>query len=280
MPDAAAHWTHDLSPFLVQFGNGYGIRWYGLAYLAGFMIAWRLFLRWSREGWLPLDAGAAGDLLTAAIIGTLLGGRLGYCLLYDLPMTLRDPASVIAFWRHGGLSGMASHGGVLGMVAGAWWFARQRKVSPWRFWDAIALAAPPGIFLGRIANFINGELWGRPSNAPWAVIFPDSPAPLVPRHPSQLYEALLEGLLLGAVLWTIQRRTPREGAVFAGVLTAYPLLRILGECFREPDIQIGYMAFGLTQGQILSLAMLAPGAACWAWVLRRPAGMGKAPPRG
>ncbi len=244
-----------------------GIRWYGLAYAAGFAAAWFLFERWRKSGWLPLkNSDASSDLISFAIAGTIVGGRLGYCFLYDLHTTLANPFSIFEIWN----GGMASHGGVIGLVAASWIYARKNSISHLRLMDAFSIAATPGVFLGRLANFVNGELWGRPSDAAWAVVFPNSPAPLVPRHPSQLYEAMLEGLVLGALLVLAKSCfKKREGIVFASVLVLYPVLRIFVESFREPDKQIGFLLGGWTLGQWLSFAMLWGGLLFFFYLFRK-----------
>ena len=259
-----AYYYHNLSPFLFEFSPGLGPRWYGIAYLAGFGIAYQLFIRWQRQGWLSLNIGLIPPFFTNVILGTLLGGRLGYCFFYDGTRTLAEPWTIFQVWK----GGMSSHGGIIGLTLAAWIFAKRHKLSPWHLWDAIAAAAPLGLFLGRIANFINGELWGRPSQVPWAVIFPDSPLPLQPRHPSQLYEAILEGILLGIILGLVKKKTQIPGTVCATFLTAYPLLRIIGEQFREPDVQIGYWFGFLTQGQLLSFIMLGLSLGIW-WKIKK-----------
>jgi phosphatidylglycerol:prolipoprotein diacylglycerol transferase len=255
-----ATWTHDLSPFALQFSETFGIRWYGLAYIAAFAIAYQLFARWTKAGWLPLHRERVGDFLVeAGVLGTLVGGRVGYCLIYATTEWLHDPLMVFRVWE----GGMASHGGIVGIFLGAWWFARRHHLPLLRLLDALSLAATPGIFLGRMANFINGELWGRTTDVAWGIIFPNSPQPWTPRHPSQIYEALLEGLLLGVIGWLVKRKIPMRGAVFAIICTAYPALRIVGECFREPDPQIGWLAAGLTMGQWLSIGMLLASMGVW-----------------
>lgn len=262
-----AYWVHDLSPFALELAPGVGLRWYGLAYVAGFVIGWWLMRRWSREGWLPIPEGEVGDFLFwVAFMGVVLGGRLGYCAFYRLGSTLGDPLSIFRVWE----GGMSSHGGIAGLWVAVWIYSRRKGLPLFRLADALALASTPGIFLGRVANFVNGELWGRQSWVPWAVIFPESPMPDVPRHPSQLYEAGLEGVVLGVILFGIKRLTPRHGAVIAGLMIAYPLLRIVGECFREPDEHIHYLWGGMTYGQLLSAMMLVLGLLLLGWVSRRP----------
>jgi phosphatidylglycerol:prolipoprotein diacylglycerol transferase len=262
-----AYFTHDFSPFLIHFSGNWGIRYYGLAYVLGFAAMYWWFRYFHRKGWSPLDRYQTADLLTWVVAGTLIGGRLGYCLLYDFSRTVSDPVSVVAFWREGGISGMASHGGMAGIVLAVALFARRRRQNFWLLADNIVTMAPVGLFFGRLANFINGELWGRPTEAPWAVIFPDA-GPL-PRHPSQLYEALLEGLALFVIMLWLRRRQAATGVPLLAFFFCYGVFRIIGECFREPDAQIGYY-FGLaTQGQLLSLALLVIPAAVYLWKFRR-----------
>jgi phosphatidylglycerol:prolipoprotein diacylglycerol transferase len=259
-----AAYVDTLSPTLVDFGHGIAIRYYGLAYLLGFVGCY-LGVRWqARLGWSPLSLRQVDDLAFLYVpLGVLVGGRLGYCLLYDWPETVRAPWTIFAVWR----GGMASHGGMLGVIAALFFFARRNRLPFYVAADAAAICTPIGLGLGRIANFINGELWGRPTNVPWAVVFPKAPpvdGVLVPRHPSQLYEAVLEGVLLFLVLLWVRRRTlhpRRDGVVALTFLAVYALFRIVVECFREPDLQIGYL-FGidrygfLTQGQLLSFLLL------------------------
>ncbi|MDR1304638.1 MAG: prolipoprotein diacylglyceryl transferase, partial [Verrucomicrobiales bacterium] len=195
------------------------------------------------------------DLLTWVIAGTLIGGRLGYCLLYDFHRTVSDPLSIIAFWREGGISGMASHGGIIGVVVAAAWFAHRQRVSFWQLADNIVTVAPVGLFCGRLANFINGELWGRPATVPWAVIFPAADGQ--PRHPSQLYEALLEGAALLVIMLALRYRKAATGVPLTVFFIGYAGFRIIAECFREPDPHIGYYWGCVTQGQLLSLALIA-----------------------
>jgi phosphatidylglycerol:prolipoprotein diacylglycerol transferase len=251
-----AYYVHNLSPFLIQFSDNWGLRWYGLSYAAGFVLA-SMLLQWqAQRGYLKLPPLAVSDYLSWIIGGVLIGGRLGYCLFYDFDKTMHDPVSVIAFWRQGGFSGMASHGGVLGVILVIYLFARRQKISFWQLADATVLATPLGLFLGRCANFINGELWGRPTDVPWAVVFANTGGGNLPRHPSQLYEAGLEGLLLFAVLWWMRPRVKQDGWMALTFVGGYGLVRIFGELFREPDVQIGYYWGGITQGQILSFGMV------------------------
>jgi phosphatidylglycerol---prolipoprotein diacylglyceryl transferase len=251
-----AYYVHNLSPFLVRFNEHIGIRYYGLAYALGFLGLY-FGLRWQvKRGWLALTKDDVVDFLTAMIVGVIVGGRLTYCLLYGWETTVHDPLSIFYVWQ----GGMASHGGIAGAVVAIFWFARKKGIPFYVLADATALCTPPPLALGRIANFINGELWGRPATVAWAVIFPD--APLVngvaaPRHPSQLYESALEGVLLTAVLLVLRFKAKRAGTISIAFLAGYAMLRIVGEFFREPDAQIGYYFGFVTQGQLLSLALLA-----------------------
>jgi len=263
-------YTHDLSPFLIQFGNGWGIRYYGMAYVLGFL-AWFYGLRWFRKlGWSQLNEQQISELLFYTVVGVLIGGRLGYCLFYDWVETVRDPISIIAFWN-GGIRGMASHGGIVGALLGFLLWARKNRVDGWAVADNAAVFAPVGIFLGRIANFINGELWGRASDVSWAVIFPDAGA--VARHPSQLYEAGGEGLLLGWLMFWWRSRSPKpSGQVLAAFFVVYALIRFGIEFFREPDAG-DPLAWGLSRGQLFSVGLGIVGAGVWLWRSRGGKGL-------
>lgn len=251
-------YVHDLNPFLIEFGQGWGIRYYGMAYVAGFL-AWFYGLRWFRNrGWSALSDDQISELLLYTVLGVLIGGRLGYCLLYDWAETIRHPIRVVAFW-HGGLRGMASHGGIAGALTGFLLWARKARVDGWGVADNAAVLAPVGIFLGRLANFINGELWGKPSQVPWAVIFPDS-GTQVPRHPSQIYEALGEGLLLGCVMyWLRSKNLLPSGRVTGAFFIVYGIIRVGLEVFREPDGGDPLLA-GLSRGQWFSIGLIIVGA--------------------
>lgn len=240
---------HDLDPFLWHFGGGVGIRWYGLAYLAGFVLGYVL-LRWQMSrGWVHLEEGEDLDLVLTVAIAGVLGGRLGYVLLYGPGRVVRDPFSVFRIWE----GGMSIHGGVAGAVVGLLWFARRFDYDFWTLADAASLATPPGLFLGRVANFINGELWGRPTGEGWGVVFPRAPGSGVPRHPSQLYEAVLEGVVLLMLLVMVRRRADRPGVVSGSFLASYGILRFLVEFVRAPDPHIGYELWGMTRGQEYSV---------------------------
>jgi phosphatidylglycerol---prolipoprotein diacylglyceryl transferase len=257
-----AYYVHDLSPFLWQWSENWGLRYYGLAYLMGFIGAWIGLQIFQRKGWSQLKPGEESDLLTWLVLGVLLGGRLGYVLFYeDWRRTLHDPLGVIAFWREGGISGMASHGGFAGVILAIYLFSRYRKISFWSLADNIAVLTPLGLFWGRVANFINGELWGRPSTLPWAVIFPQDPMSL-PRHPSQLYEALGEGLLLFFLMLYLRSKHWAVGRISLLFLGLYALARTGCEFFREPDGGVYYFDF-FTKGQLLSFVLLIFAGAMW-----------------
>ena len=260
------YYTHDLSPFLIQFGSGWGIRYYGMAYVVGFLV-WFYGLQWFRKlGWSNLNESQISELLFYTVIGVLVGGRLGYCFLYDWAETVRNPISIIAFWN-GGIRGMASHGGILGALLGFLLWARKNGVDGWAVADNAAVLAPVGTFLGRIANFINGELWGKVGEVPWAVIFPD--AGTQPRHPSQLYEALGEGLFLGlAMAWLRSWRLGPSGQLVGAFFGIYGLVRLILEVFREPDVGDPLWA-GMSRGQWFSVGLMIVGSGVWVWRKRR-----------
>ncbi len=232
------------------------IRWYALAYIVGLLLGWRLARRLvTRPGW-NLTPEGVDDLLFYVTLGVILGGRLGYVLFYQPGYYAANPLEILYVWR----GGMSFHGGLVGVLVAALYFARRTGANPLEVADLLAAVAPLGLFFGRIANFINGELWGRPTDVPWAVIFPM--AGPEPRHPSQIYEALLEGLLLFVLLQFLARRPrrPEQQGVLTGVfLLGYGLARSFVELYREPDPQLGYLWGGLTMGQILSIPLVLAG---------------------
>jgi len=244
-------------PVIVQLGP-LSIRWYALAYITGLIIGWRLVRRLVRLPPVVATGVQVDDFLTWATLGVVLGGRLGYVLFYQPSTYLAHPAMIFAVWE----GGMSFHGGMLGVAIAITIFCARNAIPLLGFADKIAVAAPIGLGLGRVANFINGELWGRPAPdwLPWAMIFPR--AGMQPRHPSQLYQALLEGLLLFLVMFVLSRRESvraRFGTLAGVFLCGYAVARIIGECFREPDAFLGFLAFGTTMGQILSIPMLLAG---------------------
>lgn len=251
---------HEIDPIAFSIGS-FQFNWYGLMYLAGFALGWILG-RWRADrpdsGWNKHDVD---DLLTIVMLGVIVGGRLGYALFYDLPAYLADPLEIFRLW-HGGMS---FHGGLLGALGAFWYFAASRKRSFLQVSDFVAPLVPQALFWGRIGNFINGELWGKPSAAPWAMIFHSGGE--IPRHPSQLYEALLEGLLLFICLWIYSSKRRFPGQVSGFFAVGYAICRILVEFVRMPDAHLGYLAFGwLTMGQALCLPLLLAGL----WLLFRP----------
>jgi phosphatidylglycerol:prolipoprotein diacylglycerol transferase len=293
---APHYYVHDLKPDLVRIPfwkigplqNGIPIRWYSLAYLLGLALAWWFMKRLAERRRIALDVNQVADLVIPfALLGVMIGGRLGYVLFYDVDpkdhhhLWLDHPMRIFQIWE----GGMASHGGIVGVLVAMAWFAKTRRVPLLHVLDLCCLTAPIGLFLGRVANFVNGELWGRPTSVPWAVVFPPiegtrevPPAPLdfqtahpelqswfaqrlCPRHPSQIYEALGEGLLLFLLLFALHRRLlPKSGALTAIFLFGYATARVVCEQFREPDQQIGFDWLGLTRGQVLTLAMFVAGA--------------------
>lgn len=248
---------------------GLDIRWYALAYVAAFVIGYWLFCRLMHraDSVVSLSKKQMDDLLTAIIIGVIVGGRLGYVLFYDLGYFLSHPLQILAVW-HGGMS---FHGGLIGVILATFIYGRCQSVSAWKILDLLAVVAPIGLFFGRIANFINREVMGRPTDVPWAVVFNgDTP---IPRHPSPLYEATTEGVLLFAIMYCLYRYTSlkkRPGAL-AGIMgMGYAVFRMCCEIFRAPDAQIGFLtSWGLTMGQLLSLIMFFAGGAIFIFAIRK-----------
>lgn len=286
----------DIGPDILSVELGafsFTLRWYALAYIAGIVIGWRLCLAalskpgiWGTAG-TPMKISQLEDLVVWIILGVIIGGRLGFVIFYQPSYFLSNPAEVLMVWR----GGMSFHGGFLGVVVAVAMFHLRHRVPLLPVADLLAVATPPGLFLGRLANFVNAELWGRPTDVPWAVVFPgaaaqDCPgvAGLCARHPSQLYEALLEGVLLGAVLlWLAWRRGAfAQPGLLSGIfLAGYGAARIVVEFVRQPDAQfassdnpLGYAVqfagFGLTMGQLLSLPMFVIGFWLIARTSRRP----------
>jgi len=299
--DGGHFYLHQLSPFLWEFSEGVGVRWYGLSYVLAFLGGQRIYQWLSERRLNPIAPNAVQDFITwAAVFGVLVGGRLGYMFLYDFSRLLEHPASALRVWE----GGMASHGGILGLVLYTLYYSRRHGVSWTGIGDSLVVSAPLGLFLVRMANFINGELYGRASMVPWAVQFPselrDRPeflagtplasAPvesilevwrrglesgrayepilrqvLTPRHPSQIYEGLLEGVLLFAILWFMRTRMSVPRGVLTGAFFVfYGVFRIVGEQFREPED----FNFGMPRGVFLSLFLLLIGAAFLVWGLR------------
>lgn len=333
-------YLHNLDPFAIQFGSHFGIRWYGLAYLVGFVATYYIIVWLSKRGLTPLKKEQVGDFIFAGAVGTIVGGRFGYCLLYS-PDLLTDFRSGAPFWGVLAINegGMASHGGIIGVLIACIFWGRRHKVDPWHLADLTTLGGTVGVFFGRIANFINGELVGRPCETlhSWCVRFPQDIllwpskepqrlaaladplselgtsqsdwisivqnynfnskdwnllsaglerminavqegnlmvaqklAPLLDaRHPSQLYESLLEGLFIFVCLSLTWRKAQKPGIICALFFVVYSVVRIVGEQFRMPDAQIGYQLWGLTRGQWLSFGLLSIGVAIFIWCRKR-----------
>ncbi len=243
---------HNIDPVFLNIGP-LQLRWYGLMYMLGFIVAYFIMVRLVAERKLSFSKDDIYDLLFYLILGVMVGGRVGYVLFYDLGSYLEDPLAVFAIWR----GGMSFHGGLIGTTLGALLIVRKKG---WQFWevaDIIAVAAPIGVGLGRIGNFINGELYGRESNLPWAMVFPDGGT--VGRHPSQLYEALLEGLVLFLILRWIYKKRFHPGMALWGLVAGYGLFRFSVEFLRAPDSHIGLDLGPFTRGQLLSFPMLVVG---------------------
>jgi phosphatidylglycerol---prolipoprotein diacylglyceryl transferase len=305
-----------IDPVALDVPGPIDIRWYGMMYLVGFAIAYLILRKISREGFLKMDPEAVGDLIVALVLGVILGARIGYILFYDFQGFAENPARILRLWE----GGLSFHGGFLGVLIASTWFARSRGIPYVNLIDSLALAIPPGIFLVRGANFVNGELYGRITSdqVPWAVRFPTDPVALrllgaerlplrereraildaydsslwatvreqVPlRHPSQLYEGILEGVVLGIILWLVYLLWARKpgsrlsrGALSGIFIFGYGVFRSFVELFRQPDVQftspddpLGTVLGPLTMGQTLSLVMILGGAALLAWsVLRKP----------
>lgn len=283
----------DISPEIFSItvaGREFALRWYALAYLVGLLAGWRIMVALMRRPALwgdraPMAPEQVEELLTWIVVGVVIGGRLGFVLFYEADYYLAHPAEIVRVWQ----GGMSFHGGFLGVVLAAWVFARRNAIPPLRLADALAVATPVGLGLGRVANFINAELWGRPTDLPWGVVFPGEAAQACAtatmacaRHPSQLYEAALEGvLLLIALVWLVRRGgLGRPGLALGVFLAGYGLARFVVEFFRQadarfitPDNPLGHVlggpVWGVTMGQLLSLPMVVVGAGFILWAMRR-----------
>ncbi|HEY3641027.1 MAG TPA: prolipoprotein diacylglyceryl transferase [Xanthobacteraceae bacterium] len=257
-------------PVLLRLGP-LAIRWYALAYIVGILAGWlyaRHIIRTEKYwgGPAPMTVTDFDDFVLWVTLGIILGGRIGYVLFYNAGYFAAHPAEMLELWK----GGMSFHGGFLGCVLAVILFARYRGLPILSLGDVTCAAGPIGLFLGRIANFINGELWGRPSDVPWAMVFPNG-GPL-PRHPSQLYEAALEGVVLFAVLFVLVRAgaLKRPGTIIGAFALGYGLIRVFCELFREPDAQLGFLWQGLTMGMLLSLPLMLAGIAFIVAARRRP----------
>ena len=292
VPTLLAYYIHQLSPFIVQFSDRFGLHWYGFAYVMAFVLGYWAYHYLARRGYGEMPPEKVADFITfAAIFGVMLGGRVGWILFYGWDVVRAHPLNAFKLWE----GGMASHGGILGLVIFTYVYARWHGFSWPGVGDNLVVVAPIGLFLVRLANFVNGELWGRVTSQtnppPWAMWFPkeyeatqpalvakayqhDSQAleilkQILPlRHPSQLYEALLEGVVLFTTLWIVRTRLRAPVGMLTGIfMVGYAVLRIIGEQFREPDVGIAF-TWGLTRGQFLSLFMIVIGAAFIVYALR------------
>ena len=254
-----------IDPVAISFGP-FAIRWYALAYIAGLVIGWRYCLALAGRPPHLVRRQDIDDFLVWATLGVVLGGRIGYVLFYNPGYYFAHPLQALYVWR----GGMSFHGGAIGVTLAIFLFTRARRIRIFAFSDIITQAIPIGLFFGRIANFINGELYGRPTDVPWAMIFPNGGP--VPRHPSQLYEAFCEGILLFLLLFVAERRGARRSpGIETGLfLAGYAVARMSGELFRQPDPQLGYLIFGTTMGQLLSMPVLIAGIAIIIWARRTP----------
>lgn len=252
-----------LNPIALQIGP-VKIHWYGIMYLVGFAMAWSLAYYRSKKSKGVWNAELISDLIFYAAIGVVLGGRIGYMLFYDFSSFIAQPWIIFRIWD----GGMSFHGGLIGVLISFWLFGRHHKKSFWEISDFAAPLVPLGLAAGRIGNFINGELVGRVTTVPWGMLFPNA-GPL-PRHPSQIYEFLLEGILLFIILWFYSAKPKPRMAVSALFLLCYGCFRFCLEFFRQPDSQLGFIAFGwMSQGQLLSIPMIIIGAGLLWWSYHR-----------
>lgn len=243
------------------------IHWYGLTYLVGFAAGWWLGRLRSRKPWSPVTEEQVGDLLFYMALGVILGGRFGYVVFYNFDAFIADPLWLFRVWE----GGMSFHGGLLGVMVAMGWYGRKTGAGFWKIADFVAPLVPVGLGAGRIGNFINGELWGKPTDVSWGMVFPQAPDALA-RHPSQLYQFALEGVALFVILWWFSSRPRPKMAVSGLFLICYGIFRFIVEFVRQPDPQLGYLAFDwLTMGQVLSTPMIAAGAALMFLAYRRNA---------
>ncbi|WP_159999462.1 prolipoprotein diacylglyceryl transferase [Roseomonas sp. 18066] len=245
-----------IDPVLVEIGP-FAIRWYALAYIAGIILGWRLMRRLVAMAPVAASAEQIDDFVTWAVLGVILGGRLGYVLFYQTDHYLSAPWEALYLWK----GGMSFHGGAAGVIVAIFLFCRRQGLNVRLFGDRLTAVVPIGLLFGRLANFINGELWGRTSDVPWAMVFPHGGPE--PRHPSQLYQAFLEGFCLLVILQVLVRIPAireRQGFVAGAFLAGYGIARIIGEVFRQPDAQLGFLWGGATMGQLLSIPMVLVGA--------------------
>lgn len=264
----------NLDPVLFQIGS-FRVQYYGLMYIVAFGLTYCLVLwRVRHEQRFDLSTEQIQNSLTAMIIGVIVGGRLGYVLFYNFSYYLAHPLEIFLPFRFAngltftGISGMSYHGGLIGVAVAAWWHCRRAGLALRDLADLYAPAVPLGYTFGRIGNFINGELFGRTTTVPWGMVFPQAPDPYL-RHPSQLYEAFFEGILLFAVLWCLRTRVSLRGGMLPLYLAGYGGVRFVLEYFREPDVHLGAVFLGFSMGQVLCFAMMVTGLAIWVFLRRR-----------
>lgn len=254
----------EIDPVLIHLWGPLQIRWYSLLYVGGFIVARFILRKLAREKRFKFTEEDVEQLILWLLIGAVVGARILYCVVYDPKNFFSDPLYLFKIYQ----GGLSFHGGLLGVVVAGFVFARKKKIPVGNLFDALALATPTGLGMGRIGNFINGELFGRVSYVPWAMIFKRGGTE--PRHPSQLYEFFLEGVILFAVLWWLKGRTKKDGAITIAFLIGYSLIRFFVECFREPDAHLGYIAMGLSMGQILSFVMFLISTAIGVYLWKKP----------
>ncbi|MEQ1559468.1 MAG: prolipoprotein diacylglyceryl transferase [Methyloglobulus sp.] len=254
-----------IDPILIAIGP-IKVHWYGLMYLVGFAAVWILGQKRAQQPWSPIKPGAIEDLVTYGAMGAILGGRIGYVLFYNFSAFISNPSILFKIWQ----GGMSFHGGILGVFVAMWLFGKKQNCTMLQLTDIIAPLCPIGLGAGRIGNFINSELWGRTTDVPWGMIFPNGGG--LPRHPSQLYEAFLEGVVLFVILWTYTKKPRPTMAATGLVLFCYGCFRFFVEFYRMPDAHLGYLALDwVTMGQILSTPMIIIGAAMFYWARRKTA---------
>lgn len=250
----------DIDPVIIKIYGPLQVRWYSLLYVGAFLVGGFMAKRLAREDRFKLTEKDAEELPMWALLGAVIGARIVYCLVYDPRSLIANPFYLFQVYK----GGLSFHGGLIGVMTAAWLFARRKRM-PWlNLLDLLALVTPLGLAMGRIGNFINGELWGRPTDVPWGMVFRGGGPE--PRHPSQLYEFFLEGIVLFIALWTARKFLKKDGQIAILFLLGYSLSRFIAEFYREPDAHIGYLSLGLSMGQWLCVIMFFLSAA-WGWVL-------------
>ncbi len=259
------YWNHPgIDPVLLHIWGPFQIRWYSLLYVGAFLVARYILGRLAREDRYRFSQDQVEQFIVWALVGAVVGARVLYCVVYDPAGFTSDPLYLFKIYQ----GGLSFHGGLLGVIVAALLFCRQQGLPFWNLADAMALCTPIGLAMGRLGNFINGELYGRVTDVPWAMVFPT--AGPQPRHPSQLYEFFLEGVVLAGVLWFLKRRVKTDGIIALTFLFGYTLARFIVEFYRQPDAHLGFLLLGLSMGQWLSIVMLV-GSAVTAWLFSRNA---------